>query len=193
MATARLLPAEEPDGRDAGDEAEWEADYYTLSPEKTPKEIDLYTDFYTRDKKHYPGIYAIEGDTLKICFDKAGKGRPAKFKTGPARPGEMLLVLKRITRPAADGGAWDAAVGRTPRPPALDARHQDGANLRTAATNADILGIGGARIANPRHAPRHPAAAGVVNRSHPADRPPVGTAPTPARHPRPATTNTGPA
>jgi uncharacterized protein (TIGR03067 family) len=45
------------------------------------------------DEKTYRGIYAIEGDVLKICFDKGGTKRPAEFKA--ANAGEVLLVLKR--------------------------------------------------------------------------------------------------
>src|SRR5262249_10252367 len=68
-------------------------------PTKKPKEIDLHQDANTNDEKVVRGIYAIEGDTLKICVDKKGGPRPAEFE---ARPGVMLLVLQR--KPAAAPG-----------------------------------------------------------------------------------------
>ena len=40
------------------------------------------------------GIYELDGDTLKACFDPQGKKRPTEFKsTGGS--GHMLVVLKR--------------------------------------------------------------------------------------------------
>jgi len=40
------------------------------------------------------GIYELDGDTLKACFDTQGKKRPTEFKTA-AGTGHMLVVLKR--------------------------------------------------------------------------------------------------
>lgn len=66
---------------------------YKLNPSKTPKTID----FIHREggeKGHtVVGIYALEGDTLKICW--AGSrtvGRPTEFKD---IPGADLIELKR--------------------------------------------------------------------------------------------------
>jgi uncharacterized protein (TIGR03067 family) len=41
-----------------------------------------------------PGIYVLEGDTLKICMDPTGKKRPTEFKTTAEYP-TVLLVLRK--------------------------------------------------------------------------------------------------
>jgi uncharacterized protein (TIGR03067 family) len=33
--------------------------------------------------KTFPAIYALEGDTLRICYDLSGAKRPAEFKSAP--------------------------------------------------------------------------------------------------------------
>jgi uncharacterized protein (TIGR03067 family) len=40
------------------------------------------------------GIYELDGDNLKACFDPQGKKRPTEFKTA-AGTGLMLVVMKR--------------------------------------------------------------------------------------------------
>jgi RNA polymerase sigma-70 factor (ECF subfamily) len=69
---------------------------YSMNPGKKPREIDLYLSF-GKNQKLYLGIYAIEGNTLKICLDKTGKNRPTEFKTRPGNTDEILLVLERAT------------------------------------------------------------------------------------------------
>ena len=41
------------------------------------------------------GIYALDGDSLKICLDTEGQERPKEFKTAP-KSGHLLYVLKRV-------------------------------------------------------------------------------------------------
>jgi uncharacterized protein (TIGR03067 family) len=41
--------------------------------------------------KTLQGIYAIDGDTLKICFAEPGKDRPTEFSS----KGNVLTILKR--------------------------------------------------------------------------------------------------
>ena len=57
---------------------------YGLNLDRTPKEIDF--------GSNSPGIYAFDGDTLKLCFTAQGAVRPQEFstqlrdgRTGPAR------------------------------------------------------------------------------------------------------------
>jgi uncharacterized protein (TIGR03067 family) len=63
---------------------------YKLDPTAKPKRIDVIVE----DGKIARGIYQLEGDTLKLCFDKdAGGERPTKFATDDTTYG--LIVLKR--------------------------------------------------------------------------------------------------
>ncbi|HLW65923.1 MAG TPA: TIGR03067 domain-containing protein [Gemmataceae bacterium] len=40
----------------------------------------------------FPGIYEIDGDTLKLCVREKGQGRPTTFKGGE---GLLFVVMKR--------------------------------------------------------------------------------------------------
>ena len=65
---------------------------YKLDPSPT-KEIDATGVILPgRREKTYPGIYELDGDTLKWCVDNRGKSRPTEFHTGN---GKYLLILKR--------------------------------------------------------------------------------------------------
>ena len=44
-----------------------------------------------------PGIYEIDGDTLKVCYDEEGKKRPTEFKTA-AGSQTTLAVYKRVKK-----------------------------------------------------------------------------------------------
>jgi RNA polymerase sigma-70 factor (ECF subfamily) len=64
---------------------------YKLDPKQTPKTIDLEGDVSV------PAVYALDGDTLKLCMPNVGKGggdRPSELATKPG-DGRVLLVLKR--------------------------------------------------------------------------------------------------
>ena len=67
---------------------------YTVDAKANPPRIDL----TSPDKKEagpIPGIYRLDGDTLKICFPKGRtKERPAKFES-PADSRIVLMTLKR--------------------------------------------------------------------------------------------------
>ena len=45
-------------------------------------------------KRVYAGIYSMEGDTLKLCYGAASKGRPKELAT-KADSGNTLVVLRR--------------------------------------------------------------------------------------------------
>ena len=76
------------------DDPDNDAVSYTLDPAHTPKRIDIR---YEKDGKPVsrPGIYVLDGDTLKVCY--ADTQRPAKFAT-KERSGDRqkLFVLKRV-------------------------------------------------------------------------------------------------
>jgi uncharacterized protein (TIGR03067 family) len=66
---------------------------YKLDPAKKPSAIDFMP---VKEKKVVLGIYLLEGDTLKICYDpdEAAQGRPEEF-TSKGGKGRVLMVLKR--------------------------------------------------------------------------------------------------
>ncbi len=66
-----------------------EAGSYDLEPTKSPKQIDL------MDAAR--GIYELDGDTLKLCWDQNGKtnGRPKKFANDKEKPTVNYLLLRR--------------------------------------------------------------------------------------------------
>jgi uncharacterized protein (TIGR03067 family) len=66
---------------------------YKLDPGQELKQIDA-TGIVLPGKreKTYPGIYELDGDTLKWCVDNRAKERPAEFRT---IGGKYLLILKR--------------------------------------------------------------------------------------------------
>jgi uncharacterized protein (TIGR03067 family) len=62
---------------------------FRLDPTKSPKQIDM-TDSAV-------GIYELNGDTLKLCWDQRGRenGRPTKFAHDKDRDTVHFFVLKR--------------------------------------------------------------------------------------------------
>lgn len=69
---------------------------YTLDPSKDPKEMDWFVEEDPGHPIHQMAIYALDGDSLKICFVAAGNPRPADFVS---RKGDFggLWILKRVT------------------------------------------------------------------------------------------------
>jgi RNA polymerase sigma factor (sigma-70 family) len=74
---------------------------YRLDVTKKPRQIDM-TISEKGKKITFPGIYHLEGDTLKICFNtcitdsgKEPEGRPNEFKSTPDTPLTILTTLKR--------------------------------------------------------------------------------------------------
>lgn len=64
---------------------------YTLDDSKKPKAMDVKGTDGPNKGKTFPAIYEIDGDTLRICYDLAGKERPKEFKT--ARDTKLYLVI----------------------------------------------------------------------------------------------------
>jgi uncharacterized protein (TIGR03067 family) len=66
----------------------------TLNPERTPKAINTWDQDGPFADHTVPGIYEIEGDTLKVCFAQPGEERPKKF-TSKEGTGFIYCVYKR--------------------------------------------------------------------------------------------------
>jgi uncharacterized protein (TIGR03067 family) len=59
-----------------------------VDPTKTPKALDM----VVTAKKRSAAVYDLAGDTLTVCFDTSGQGRPAELKAGKNR---SLVVYQR--------------------------------------------------------------------------------------------------
>ena len=67
---------------------------YQLDPGQSPKAIDYTMNYGPNKGQSHEGIYALEGETLKICRSDPGKPRPKEFAT-KTDSGQMLFVLAR--------------------------------------------------------------------------------------------------
>jgi len=61
-----------------------------LDETKTPKGMDA----ISTEKEVMLGIYALEGDSYKVCFAPAGKPRPTEFTSTPGN-GQIFQVWER--------------------------------------------------------------------------------------------------
>jgi uncharacterized protein (TIGR03067 family) len=68
-----------------------------LDPSKSPKAIDVTMTEGPNKGAVMLGIYEIDGDTLKVCFDPQGKTRPTEFKSLPGSV-NFVNVHKRVKR-----------------------------------------------------------------------------------------------
>jgi uncharacterized protein (TIGR03067 family) len=68
---------------------------YTLDATKNPKHLDTSHELEPGKPIKQLAIYELSGDSLKICLEAAGRGRPAKLETNRGASAH-LLVLKRI-------------------------------------------------------------------------------------------------
>ena len=68
-----------------------------LDPSKSPKTIDVTLTEGPNKGAVMLGIYEIDGDTLKVCFDPQGKKRPTEFKSAPGSE-NFVNVHKRVKK-----------------------------------------------------------------------------------------------
>jgi uncharacterized protein (TIGR03067 family) len=68
-----------------------------LDPSKSPKAIDVKITEGLNKGAAMLGIYEIDGDTLKVCFDEQGKKRPTEFRS-PADSATFVNVHKRVKK-----------------------------------------------------------------------------------------------
>jgi uncharacterized protein (TIGR03067 family) len=71
-----------------------QAGTHRLDPTKTPRTVDA-TVTEGEDKGNTMlGIYEMQGDTMRACFDPSGKKRPTEFKA-PSGSGLFTVTIKR--------------------------------------------------------------------------------------------------
>ena len=68
-----------------------------IDPSKSPKTIDVTMTEGPSKGMVMLGIYEIDGDTLKVCFDPEGKKRPTEFRS-EAGSQNFLNVHKRVKK-----------------------------------------------------------------------------------------------
>jgi uncharacterized protein (TIGR03067 family) len=71
-----------------------QAGTHKLDPTKKPKTADAKITEGDGQGNTMLGIYEVDGDTIKACFDPQGKQRPTEFKT-TAGSGYMMVTIKR--------------------------------------------------------------------------------------------------
>ncbi len=68
-----------------------------LNPKAKPKALDIAGTDGPNKGKTILAIYERDGDTLRVCYDLSGKGRPAEFKTKEGTP--LFLVTYKREKP----------------------------------------------------------------------------------------------
>ena len=66
----------------------------TLEPSRTIKAINTWDQDGPYADQTVPGVYELEGDTLKLCFARPGEERPKEFTT-KSGTGFLFCVYKR--------------------------------------------------------------------------------------------------
>ena len=66
----------------------------TLDTAKTPRRVNTWDLNGPYADQTVPGIYEIDGDTLKLCFSRPNVDRPKEFTT-KKEPGYLMVVYKR--------------------------------------------------------------------------------------------------
>jgi len=68
-----------------------------VDSQKQPSQIDMIGTEGENKGKAAQGIYALDKDSLKICYTMPGKDRPASFDSQPGSAA-TLVVWKRLTK-----------------------------------------------------------------------------------------------
>lgn len=66
----------------------------TLDPGRKPKAINTWDQDGPYEDQTVPGIYELDGDTLKLCFARPGQERPKEFTTNSGTA-FLVCVYKR--------------------------------------------------------------------------------------------------
>ncbi len=68
---------------------------YTIDPAAKPKTLDIFGVEGPNAGKHFPCIYELNGDELRVCYQLGNGPRPAEFKS-PAGTQIFLVTYKRM-------------------------------------------------------------------------------------------------
>lgn len=68
-----------------------------LDPSAKPKALDITGTEGPNKGKTILAIYERDGDTLRVCYDLGGKGRPTEFKSTPGS--RLFLVEYKLEKP----------------------------------------------------------------------------------------------
>lgn len=68
---------------------------FRLDSERTPKAVDVIPGDGPNRGRTFPGIYTIEGDIMKSCFNVGGGKRPTEFAT-QGHPDFVVVQQKHI-------------------------------------------------------------------------------------------------
>jgi uncharacterized protein (TIGR03067 family) len=66
-----------------------------VDPSRSPKTVNAMVKVGENKGEVMLGIYALDGDTLKLCLDVQGEDRPKEFKSTPGSK-RLLAVCKRV-------------------------------------------------------------------------------------------------
>ncbi|HQR38257.1 MAG TPA: TIGR03067 domain-containing protein [Blastocatellia bacterium] len=68
-----------------------------LNPATNPRQLDITGTDGPNKGRTILAIYEREGDTLRVCYDLAGTGRPTEFKTSAGS--QLFLVTYKLQTP----------------------------------------------------------------------------------------------
>jgi len=67
---------------------------FTLDPTRKPAQIDIHCEAGPDRGQTWPGIYEVTENTMRLCYSRTGRKRPATFKTADAT-GLVMVNYKR--------------------------------------------------------------------------------------------------
>jgi uncharacterized protein (TIGR03067 family) len=69
----------------------------TLNPDQKPRAVNTWDLDGPYEDQTVPGIYVLQGDTLKLCFARPGQERPKEFTT-KSGTGFLVCTYKKLKR-----------------------------------------------------------------------------------------------